>query len=81
MATRLSEKTVAPTTTISTNQISGQGALGGSGDVTHGSLLGEFIGDVEIIGLDVGGVLGYGGGGIHCITQQVPEQLCGTSTR
>ncbi|MHB1089955.1 MAG: agmatine deiminase family protein, partial [Ilumatobacteraceae bacterium] len=45
------------------------------------ALLGEFIGDVEIIGLNVGGVLGYGGGGIHCITQQIPEQLCGTSTR
>jgi agmatine deiminase len=36
------------------------------------ALLGEFIDDVEIVGLDVGGVLGYGGGGIHCITQQIP---------
>jgi agmatine deiminase len=26
----------------------------------------------EVIGLDVGAVLAYGGGGIHCITQQVP---------
>jgi agmatine deiminase len=26
----------------------------------------------EIVGLDVGAVLAYGGGGIHCITQQVP---------
>ena len=26
----------------------------------------------EVIGLDVGPVLAYGGGGIHCITQQVP---------
>jgi agmatine deiminase len=24
------------------------------------------------VGLDVGEVLAYGGGGIHCITQQVP---------
>jgi agmatine deiminase len=27
----------------------------------------------ETIGLDVGAVLAYGGGGIHCITQQVPR--------
>jgi len=26
----------------------------------------------EVIGLDVGAVLAFGGGGIHCITQQVP---------
>ncbi|MFM7894270.1 MAG: agmatine deiminase family protein, partial [Actinomycetota bacterium] len=26
----------------------------------------------EVVGLDVGEVLAYGGGGIHCITQQVP---------
>ena len=26
----------------------------------------------EVVGLDVGAVLAYGGGGIHCITQQVP---------
>lgn len=26
----------------------------------------------EVIGLDVGPILAYGGGGIHCITQQVP---------
>ncbi|MEO8364456.1 MAG: agmatine deiminase family protein [Ilumatobacteraceae bacterium] len=36
------------------------------------ALLGEFIPDTEIIGLDIGGILGYGGGGIHCITQQIP---------
>ena len=36
------------------------------------ALLGEFIDDVQIIGLDIGAVLGYGGGGIHCITQQIP---------
>ena len=26
----------------------------------------------QIVGLDVGEILAYGGGGIHCITQQVP---------
>jgi agmatine deiminase len=26
----------------------------------------------ETSGLDVGATLAYGGGGIHCITQQVP---------
>jgi agmatine deiminase len=29
--------------------------------------------DREVIGLDVGAVLACGGGGIHCITQQVPR--------
>jgi agmatine deiminase len=29
--------------------------------------------DREVLGLDVGAVLAYGGGGIHCITQQVPR--------
>ena len=27
------------------------------------------------IGLDIGGILAYGGGGIHCITQQIPAVL------
>ena len=27
----------------------------------------------DVVGLDVGAVLAYGGGGIHCITQQVPR--------
>ena len=31
--------------------------------------------DREVVGLDVGAVLAYGGGGIHCITQQVPRRL------
>lgn len=29
--------------------------------------------DREVLALDVGAVLAYGGGGIHCITQQVPR--------
>jgi agmatine deiminase len=28
----------------------------------------------EVVGLDVGAILAYGGGGIHCITQQVPAR-------
>jgi agmatine deiminase len=37
------------------------------------ALLGEYVPDRDIVGLDVGGILAYGGGGIHCITQQVPS--------
>jgi len=33
----------------------------------------------EVVGLDVGAVLAYGGGGIHCITQQIPAAI--TSAR
>lgn len=29
----------------------------------------------EVVGLDVGAILAFGGGGIHCITQQVPAAL------
>jgi agmatine deiminase len=36
------------------------------------ALLAEFIPDREVVGLDVGGVLAYGGGGVHCVTQQIP---------
>ena len=36
------------------------------------ALIAEFIPDREVVGLDVGGVLAYGGGGIHCVTQQIP---------
>ena len=36
------------------------------------ALLAEFIPDRQVVGLDVGGVLAYGGGGIHCVTQQIP---------
>jgi agmatine deiminase len=31
--------------------------------------------DREVIGLEVGPILAYGGGGIHCITQQVPAVI------
>jgi agmatine deiminase len=36
------------------------------------ALIGEFVGDRDVVGLDVGTILAVGGGGIHCITQQVP---------
>jgi agmatine deiminase len=37
------------------------------------AIIAEQYADREVIGLDVGAVLAYGGGGIHCITQQVPR--------
>jgi agmatine deiminase len=36
------------------------------------ALLADFMPDREVVGLDIGGILAYGGGGIHCVTQQVP---------
>ena len=36
------------------------------------ALIGEQYPGREAIALDVGAVLAYGGGGIHCITQQIP---------
>ena len=36
------------------------------------ALLGEYIPDRDVVGLEIGKILAHGGGGIHCITQQVP---------
>ena len=36
------------------------------------ALLGEYIPDRDIVGLGIGEILAHGGGGIHCITQQIP---------
>jgi agmatine deiminase len=36
------------------------------------ALIGEWVPGRDVVGLDVGAILAYGGGGIHCITQQVP---------
>ncbi len=36
------------------------------------ALFGEYIPDRDIVGLEIGEILARGGGGIHCITQQVP---------
>ena len=39
------------------------------------SLIAEQYPGRETIALDVGAILAYGGGGIHCITQQVPPAV------
>ncbi len=36
------------------------------------ALLAEFLPGRKVVGLDIGGVLAFGGGGIHCVTQQIP---------
>jgi len=40
-------------------------------------LIAEYLPDREVVGLEVGRVLAYGGGGIHCVTQQVPMAVAG----
>ena len=36
------------------------------------AIIGELYPGRETFGVDVGAILAYGGGGIHCITQQIP---------
>jgi len=36
------------------------------------ALLAEYVPGRDVVGLDVGAILARGGGGIHCITQQIP---------
>ena len=43
-----------------------------SADADMLAIIAEQFPGRELVGLDVGAVLAYGGGGIHCITQQVP---------
>ena len=45
---------------------------GHAADADMLAIIAEQFPDREVIGLDVGPILAYGGGGIHCITQQVP---------
>ena len=35
-------------------------------------MIGEFFPSRDMVPLDIGRILAVGGGGIHCITQQVP---------
>jgi agmatine deiminase len=46
--------------------------VGHDADADMVSLIGEYFPGREMVPLDVGGILAVGGGGIHCITQQVP---------
>ena len=46
---------------------------GHSADRDMLAIIAEHYPGREVIGLDVGAVLAYGGGGIHCITQQQPS--------
>jgi agmatine deiminase len=45
---------------------------GHSADSDMLAIIAEQFPGREVVGLDVGPILAYGGGGIHCITQQVP---------
>jgi agmatine deiminase len=47
------------------------GAEGAEADEEALAILRELLGDREVVGVP-GRVLAYGGGGVHCITQQVP---------
>ncbi len=47
---------------------------GHDADADMVALVGEQYPNREVIALDVGSILAYGGGGIHCITQQVPAR-------
>ncbi len=40
------------------------------------AIVGEQYPGRDVVPLDVGAILAYGGGGIHCITQQVPAVPC-----
>ena len=45
---------------------------GNEADADIVAMIGELYPGRETFGLDVGAVLAHGGGGIHCITQQIP---------
>jgi agmatine deiminase len=45
---------------------------GHAADAEMLALLAEQFPERKVVGLDVGPILAFGGGGIHCITQQVP---------
>ena len=45
---------------------------GHAADADMVAMIGSLYPGRDTFGLDVGATLAYGGGGIHCITQQVP---------
>ena len=42
------------------------------------SLIADHFPGREVVGMDIGEILAVGGGGIHCVTQQVPRPLGGS---